>query len=261
MTREGGVPESAPGDGGRAIRFLIEGLVIVASILLAFVIDAAWDVRQERVEEAEILAGLEREFTDYRDALVRSAAQQEDMLAAMTAILAATEEGAWRSTEWEPDAAIGRLFSPPTSDLGNGVRDALVQAGRLELITDPVLRERLASWPGYYEEVLDDEVFSRDLVSDQIIPYFVRSGLEISRVLVFGAVSTRAAPEEVWPVAVGRITDDSEAFRRLLSDPEFEALVGVRYVYWRHAGGEYRRALEAAEEILGLLEQSRGLRS
>ena len=146
------------------LRVLVEGVVIVGSILLAFGIDAWWDARQERVEEAEILAGLHREFTGNRDALNRRIEQHSNMLAAFAAILASIDEGDWTSTEWSVDDAIGQLLAPPTSDLGNGVRDALVQAGRLEILSNVVLRERLAEWPAFYEEVLDDEIFSREMV-------------------------------------------------------------------------------------------------
>ena len=56
-------------------RWLIELAVIVVSILLAFGIDAWWEERQDRREEAEILAGLEREFTDYRSSAATSLAR------------------------------------------------------------------------------------------------------------------------------------------------------------------------------------------
>ena len=249
-------PRRPPADGKRAGRFLIEAVVIVASILLAFGIDAWWDARNERVEEAEILAGLQREYTGYRDALERSIERHGQMLDAMTAVLTSIEAGEWTSTEWAMDEAIGRLLSPPTTDLGNGVRDALVQAGRLELLRDVVLRERLAQWPGVYEELLDDETFSRNLVFDLVIPYLTRQGLEISAVLSAGTMVPGPDGGPVWPVTVRRIDADLAARRQLLADSEFKAVVSVRYAFWHHAGGEYRAALAAAEEILGLLERA-----
>ena len=69
------------------------------------------------------------------------------------------------------DQALGLTILPLTSDLGNGPRDALVQAGRLEIIRDPVLRRRLAEWPRHFEELLDDEVFGRRIVMEEIFPY------------------------------------------------------------------------------------------
>ncbi|MDX1388127.1 MAG: hypothetical protein R3344_03005 [Acidobacteriota bacterium] len=256
MTAKAAPPGVERKNGARTGRFVVEAIVIVSSILLAFGIDAWWDDRKERVEEAEILAGLEREFTGYRDALERGLAQHAEMLDAMSAVLVSIDEGDWVSSEWRMDDAIGRLLSPPTSNLGNGVRDALVQGGRLELLSDPVLRERLAQWPGYYEELLDDQVFSRDLVFDEVIPYLMRQGIDLSAMLIAG---TMVGPdrESAWPVAVRRVGDDPVARRRLLADPEFRALVSVRFSYWHHAGGEYRAALEAAEEILELLDRPR----
>ena len=52
-----------------ARRLAAEGLVIVASILLAFAIDAAWDGYQERRFRDELVAGLRAEFTSNRERL------------------------------------------------------------------------------------------------------------------------------------------------------------------------------------------------
>ena len=116
-------------------RWLIESVVIVVSILLAFGIDAWWDERQDRRDEAEILAGLEREFTEYRARLVAALDRHTVMITAMSELLRAMESGAWQSKELTLDEAISRSLFPPTTELGGGVRDALVQAGRLELIS------------------------------------------------------------------------------------------------------------------------------
>lgn len=237
-----------------ARRWFLEPFVIVSSILLAFGIDAAWDERQERAEEAEIIAGLQREFTGYRDVLEARVELHAEILSAASVVLASIEAGDWTSTEWTVDEAIGRLLSPPTTDLGNGVRDALVQGGRLELLSDLDLRERLARWPGFYQEALDDEVFSRNLVFELLIPYLTERGVELSAALIRGTMPLSPEGVAVWPVEVGRIDADPGAVRRLLADPEFKAVVSVRYAYWHHAGGEYRAALGAAEEILGMLE-------
>jgi len=241
--------------GPKVGRILVEAFVILSSILLAFGIDAWWDERKERVEETEILAGLHREFAGYRDELRGGIDQHGEMLEAMAAVLAAIESGEWTSTEWDPDEAIGRLLTPPTSDLGNGVRDALVQGGRLELLSHAMLRERLAQWPAFHEELVDDQVFSRQIVLTQIIPYLTRQELDLSATLIAGTMV--GDPEsDAWPVRIERIADEPGALARLLTDPEFKSLVEVRYSFWHHAGGEYRSTLEMAEEILGLVEQA-----
>jgi len=65
-----------------ARRLIVEGVVIVLSILLAFAIDAWWSERQERIEEAEILLGLKQEFTDTRIVLEQQISKHSIMLQA-----------------------------------------------------------------------------------------------------------------------------------------------------------------------------------
>ena len=50
----------------------VEAVAIVASVLLAFSIDAWWDNRKDLLEEQEILLGLEIEFADLRESLTRT---------------------------------------------------------------------------------------------------------------------------------------------------------------------------------------------
>ena len=130
-----------------------------------------------------------------------------------------------------------------------------MQAGRLELVSDPVLRERLAQWPAFHNELVDDQLFSRTLVLDRIVPYLAGQGLDLSGALVAGTMPSGVGAE-TWPVGVQRIDDDATAVMRLLRDPAFKSLVQIRYAYWYHAGGEYRNTLAAAEEIVALVERA-----
>ena len=231
-------------------RLFVEGVVIVVSILLAFAIDAGWAERQERLEEAEIRLGLRQEFEEYRGSLVGRIEQHGRMLAAMGLILESAESGEWTSEELTIDEALGLAVHPPTSDLGNGVRDALVQAGRLEIISDPDLRRRLAEWPRYFEELLDDEVFGRRIVMEEILPFLASKGLPLSAIM-------SAQYGGPWPVTNTRIAGSRELLEQLLRDDHFRALIEIRYGYWAHTGGEYRDAIEAVDAILADLNSGR----
>ncbi|MDX1570692.1 MAG: hypothetical protein R3200_09420 [Xanthomonadales bacterium] len=225
-------------------RWAAEFFVIVTSILLAFGIEAWWDERKERLEEQEILAGLEREYLDYRERLEFAIERHALMQAGMEALLEAMGAGTWTSETLTLDQAVTRTLWPPTTELGGGVRDALVQAGRLELISDFVLREKLALWPGIYAEVIDDEVFSRDMVFDQLLPHLTANGYDLSA-LVKGMSSS--APSTV------SIGNNPAETTRLLTDRTFRALIQVRLGYWLHAREEYVAGLGAVNEILELI--------
>ena len=51
------------------LRVIAEGVVIVGSILLAFGIDAWWEVRVQHEEETQLLADLAEEFASNRSRL------------------------------------------------------------------------------------------------------------------------------------------------------------------------------------------------
>ena len=64
-------------------RMLVEALLIVVSILLAFGIDAWWEERRERIEEQEILLGLKQEFEQNQRAIENQVALHEDTLGSL----------------------------------------------------------------------------------------------------------------------------------------------------------------------------------
>jgi hypothetical protein len=48
-------------------KYVPEGILIIVSILIAFAIDAWWEERQQRAEEARILEALRGEFQENAD--------------------------------------------------------------------------------------------------------------------------------------------------------------------------------------------------
>lgn len=221
------------------VRMLAEAVLIVASILFAFGIDAWWNERQERIEETEILLGLKQEFALSRATLVRQLAYNSDGLDAMEALLAATDRDSWKSDELTVDEALGLLIGPPTTDLGSGVLDALVSAGRIQVLSNTELRIKLAAWEGVFEEVRDDEIIGRNFVFDRVIPYLIRWGVPLTRAFDYVRIQSRMS-----------IEDDPVALSRLLADPEFQTILDVRYGFKSHTTIEYESALEAVDEIL-----------
>ena len=72
-------------------RISVETAAIVASILLAFSIDAWWDRVQDRAEEREILSLLRAEFEANQKVLARTAGIHRLNLGAMREIISASE--------------------------------------------------------------------------------------------------------------------------------------------------------------------------
>ena len=118
---------------------LTEMVLIVASILLAFALDSWWDERRDRLEEQAILHGLREEFLLNRSMLERRVAQHTKEQAELEILRAATKSGRWATGDPDLDAALAATITPPTTDLGNGVLDALISSGRIELLQNQVV--------------------------------------------------------------------------------------------------------------------------
>lgn len=230
-------------------RVFVEGFVIVSSILLAFAIDAGWDRRNQRVDEADILTALEAEFAQHLDIVERRAESNRafvDRLSRLTRTMAGQAE--WPSvTEFDALVANVAVLSP-TWDPGAGEREALIQSGRLGLISDTELRVALASWGSVVDEVRDGELVIREFVREAIIPYLAERGVGLGRAidrLVPGVATPESDPEA------------ERQYRDMMSDARFRTLVEYRLAWQIDTMGGYEEAVEATARIVDLLERRR----
>jgi len=230
------------------LRILAEGAAIVASILLAFAIDAWWQERQIRDEEQEILQGLKEEFVSIHEILTRDKAAHLQHLQSLEDILLVLEQGQSKDVGAIVDAALLEMLYPGTSDLGSGALDALLNSGRAETLTNRTLRAKLAGWEGVISEVWDDQDANAKMVFEIFVPYFVSESVGV------GALMRNWYDD--WPLPAKSISDDSHAMKRLLEDPRFRVLAEVRYGYKRHLTGEFETAISEAEAILAEIEIS-----
>ncbi|MCL7963402.1 MAG: hypothetical protein M8860_11195 [marine benthic group bacterium] len=118
------------------LRVLVEGAVIVVSILLAFALDAH-DMNAHLAEH------------------LRSA-------------LGRVDEGSEVAVS---DTLIGPLLPQVTADVTTGSLDAFIAAGGLELVEDVEIRRHLLDWPTRIEDLLDDETYLRNFAAAHLASY------------------------------------------------------------------------------------------
>ena len=120
-------------------RVVVEGAVVILSILLAFSIDAAWDSRQARAREVEYLTALRVEMVLASEELAEDHARRDEWLASSDSILSRF------SGRIAPDSAVNvwiqqvgmfmTRFFPPSSVLND-----LVSSGSLSVLWSSVAR-------------------------------------------------------------------------------------------------------------------------
>ncbi len=228
---------------------LLEGIVIVLSILLAFTIDSGWEELQERRAEAEILQALSAEFKDYKEQFTLRVERYDQMAELIAWFL---DEAEFLPSDIDRlDRAMLTFVGAATIDIGSGVHAELVASGRVSLISDHDLRQIVSTWEGLLEETADNEVVVREYVTNVVVPYLASLQAPIGR----GARTTK---EERWRLSVPSEAEALARYRTLANDPEFRALATWRYDWALGSAREFRLAVAAADSALVLVRASRG---
>ena len=225
------------------VRLIAQGVSIVASILLAFAIDAWWQSRLEDKAVREILVSLHEEFTVHQATLEAEKAFWAVQEASVARLLRLFQSGEVP----EPavmDTLTLALTWMHTWDPASGAHDALIASGSLELIENIDLRNNLMKWQSRVDEVRDNELIARELNLNTIMPYFTERGFPFGRAsVIFG---------EAWPAPVMSDAEADRVYRTLLADPVFAGHAARRYIWFDQA--EYADAIELADSIVEAID-------
>jgi hypothetical protein len=133
-----------------ALRDLV---VVVVGILAALYLESWWQDRQDRAEEAVLLAGL-------RDELVSNKAHLVEVMSSWSDVAESAEQALALMGKpvdvVDPESAVRtfrstmgiRFFDPRI-----GQMSSLVSSGKLGLIQNPLLRAKIADWPSLVEDL------------------------------------------------------------------------------------------------------------
>lgn len=228
------------------LRIGAESAAIVLSILLAFTIDASWDYRQDRMEEREILLGLEDEYDRFVGSLGRRAGFYDSVVVRLEWLLDASAADANASAR-RFDQALGTLVGAPTFEFASNVRDGLMASGRLSIIRSEELRSRLSGWDRVRGEVMDNEAVVREYVGAVLVPFLAERDVPIGR--------SFATWRDAWGLTHPPDADAVATYRSLVADPRFRILATWRYDWALGSAGDSRDALFEAQAILALIRE------
>jgi hypothetical protein len=146
-------------------RIIIEGIVIVGSILLAFGIDAWWNERQQREEERRLLRNIHEDFTETRVAISDALEVHRQIRDDALELLEFGQSADSRPPEFPSAGRLTRvLFGVITTFPKTGALDGAMASGRLDLVTNEDLRFALAEWPATLHEFSEQQDWTWDLV-------------------------------------------------------------------------------------------------
>lgn len=185
--------------------------MIIASILLAFGIDAWWQERQQLQAERQQIRALTADFTENLRLLEERREQVQsyvDGLGQLLELLRSSPPGGEITVPGSSVAALVRGIG--TIDPVRGTLDAMIGSGSLDQLSDADLRAALAEWPSLVSDVHTDQIALQEYVTLELIPFLATQG-DYSRVLDLDAegapVRIQATPQAITMVAGKRIWD------------------------------------------------------
>ena len=152
-------------------RLFLEGVLIVVSILLAFGIEAWWVRSREHAAEIEALQHLRDEFTATAERLAQTGERHESIRRSAKRLLGMT--GPTPPAHLDTlavDSLVMDLLGAPTVEPETVTLDALVGAGRLDLLSSPELRRELASWSSAMADLAQEEQLAIAQMDQRFLP-------------------------------------------------------------------------------------------
>ena len=195
-------------------RLLLEGAVIVFSILLAFAIDAWWAEAGERKEEQLALVGLNTDFEGYLLELARIREKNEKRVESTRALMSLAGPHPEVSNEKIVQDYLGRVIVYRSIILPAGTLSSLLETDGLALISDSTLRYELLTWTRIMEVAQERNAYlteqSRELDAFLKPRYPMAKILRQSQVTVHNLSIDETMNGSSFPVDVTALLSDQE---------------------------------------------------
>jgi len=234
-------------------RFGVEAIVIVASILFAFAIDAWWESRQERYEELRLLRNLQSDFIATRNLLDQELPRHESFKrsALLVAEYAVSEHSLPEPEMFKDVGVLIRLFITSVSSYPiTGALDGALASGNLEIIQNDRLRGLLAGWPRTIQEFREQELATRSITTEALSVLVGNAGVAIDLLAFTGFADDLSSrvPKEV-----------SDEFIQFIKSPVGQNYLVLKAISEARAVNDGETLMNSVEEILQLINQELGI--
>jgi hypothetical protein len=197
----------------------IEGLVIVVSILLALAVQAWWEGRQERRQEAAYLGALREELketqgqlAELQQGLARNQHSHEQLVAQFPGNDLAPPDSLML---WLSSLSFPGRFNPPTA-----VLDDLASSGSIRLIRDDTTRLAIARYESLLRDFRDSSDQAWAAWAERIQPFLEGRISRVDRLL--RGTFPRPVPFSPAPF--------SSRYSEIFAEPAFQDMIAERWI-------------------------------
>lgn len=223
-------------------RLLVEGVVIVGSILLAFALDSGWDRLQEREWERSQLATLRLELEENLTQAETSIEIHTSLERQMDQLREWSLAGPAGHREALPAGSVSSLLAWRTTEFSLGALDALVTSGDLGRIRSADIRRALTMWRRQLLDTLEKETLALEFAEMVLMPALAGQGF-------VGEASLSRPP--FWSPAEGDLVT-------VQASVELSDLLAARIAHERMAVRDLEELAEETRRMLELVDAELG---
>ncbi len=151
-------------------RIGVEAVVVVASILMAFGIQAWWDGRSSRDLRVATLERLLADFEGTHSYLGAIIGSNQRTLDSHELLIVALEGDTGPSRVLISDTLLLAALASPTYNPPRASVEMALATGRLTALEDEPLRRLLAEWLQDLDDTAEDELAASEVVEERIVP-------------------------------------------------------------------------------------------
>lgn len=228
------------------VRVTVEVTVIVASILLAFGIEAWWEERRDLRSERLQLIALAEDFSENLELFETRQSRVEGVVRRQLELIEMLRASPSGTEVVIPGAVANALRGVGTIDPVRGTLDAMIGSGRLDQLSDPALRHALTEWPRLVSDVRTDQLESLQYMMHELIPFLASQG-DFSQLFDLDAqpieVRMRSSPALLTMIAGKNVMDQwvvRDVLPLVASTREIHNLLQIEVARWSDgpSGGE-----------------------
>lgn len=243
---------------GKYLKYAIgEIILVVIGILIALQINTWNQEKQNRKQESQILTQLLNEYNSNLEQINSKIYIRQEVLKSSLIILNYRNRA---FSEINPDSFnlhLSRVITRPTFDPELGVTNELSSSGKLYLIRNSELRNRITSFSSFLSELKEEEIVTFNHVENLFIP-FISEHYQLGRVMAeflndadFKATFTLDNSEENKSI---KDLFPQADIKPILYNTEFEDNIAVMISNTTYTNQQSKGVKEKIEAIIRLIK-------
>ena len=231
-----------------------EIFLVVIGILIALSINNWNEYKKDRKQEKELLIQLQSEFESNLTQLDEKIALRKTMISASLNLLKCIDD----SDSCQNNIALKDIVSSTISPTFDPIVNDIVSSGRIQLLEDAVLKQKLSLWTSEITSVTEEEQLWVHYTSTEYVPFLLEQGINRNIFHEFWSnnisKSFQLDNQAVDDFVIGNSKRGID-FASLLGNKKFEGLVTLSASFSKLANSQSYSLRKRIVEILEIINR------